>query len=310
MAAPSISSITPETAPGDGTVIAHIYGSGFADDVEVVFGEVSAEVMGRIVSDGSDVAIVRVPKFATSAAKASRVVPGVVDVSVQNLDGAGAPVPGEVDVLVDGFTYITLTEDVKASGFVGVDDIMARLVLMLRREVLSKATIGVAVDYDVDGDGARAIVLADPPSLLLSLTRAVRRRDWRQMSRRWQSAAAGAMTGVLESRAPAMAYDLEMTLAATTKAEDKRLLQHLVSAIARFLSANPYVYILDDEFTPSEGGSKWPLEARDSDIVLSSGQRPNVAVWNLVVRGVQLDEGRALVRTRAVDDTIIGVDEF
>ena len=89
MAIPVISGISPATGPTAGGDLARISGSGFAAQVEVLFGEAPGEVLSVREEAGVSLADVRTPTHAEAS----------VDVTLRNLDSSGIPVLGEEIVL-------------------------------------------------------------------------------------------------------------------------------------------------------------------------------------------------------------------
>jgi len=302
MAVPSIASILPDSAVADGTDFAYVYGADFADDVEVYFGEAGAEVIGVIDEDGSRVALVRVPKFEPPDSRDPNIAdPGIVDVSVQNLDDDGLPVVGEVDVLADGFT-LTRIPTTTPSTF---SRIIGRLLLLLRREVVARATPGVAVDFDPDtGDGLRVVQVAETPAIVLSGPKMTPAPTWRRMGRREEDVSAGP-GDVLETSTPGLAYHLEFALNLVTEAGAKRQLHNMIAAVGRFLNANRRISIFRVDGDPESGTLRWPLVAGQVRTTMSTDQRPNVAVWEVTILGVQIDTGRPLNHSRLVDELIV-----
>src|SRR5262249_54588382 len=108
MAVPSITSVTPSSGPTGGSLLVEIAGAGFRPpDPPPATGPVPASILTvRVVVGAQPARAVRV----IAADRLSCVLPaadaGPVDVTVQNLDAAGAPIPGEETTLVGGFTFI------------------------------------------------------------------------------------------------------------------------------------------------------------------------------------------------------------
>lgn len=302
MAVPSITLITPDAAVADGTELAYVTGADFADNVEVRFGEAVAEVLG-VIDEGPDrVALVRVPKFEPDPGDDPNTAdPGLVDVSIQNLDVGGLPVPGEVDVSADAFT-MTRTPTTQPSD---LSRLIGQLILLLRREVVSRVTPGVAVDFDPDtGDGIRVVEVASTPAIILAGPKMTPAPIWRQQDLREEVVPVGP-ADVLETRSPGLAYHLEFALNLVTEAGAKRQLHNMIGAVGRFLNANRRLSMLKVDGDPDSGTLRWPMVAGQVRTTMSTDQRPNVAVWEVTILGVQIDSGRPLNRSRVVDDVVV-----
>lgn len=299
MAEPVIDSVSPSSAVADGSEFAYIIGSGFADAVAVRFGAAVATVEGVFTEGAARVALVRVPKAAAAAGEdPNRIEPGVVDVEVQNLDAEGLPIPGEVDVLIDGFTMTRVPSSTPGS----LSRVVGALVLLLRGEVMANTTPGVAVDYDIEADdGVRVVSIASTPCIVVSGPSMTPSKRWRQMEKR--AVASGSLADVTESAAPAMTYDLTLALNIATEAGAKRQLYNLIEAVGRCLNRNKHLIVESDD----SGRLRWPLVAGSVSTTMSDGQRPNVAVWSVEILGVQVDS-RPLDRSRVVDETVLGVE--
>lgn len=305
MAVPTITSLTPAAAVADGTEKAYITGTGFAERIEVRFGEAIAVVDGVFTEGPNRVAIVRVPKFSPAPGEDPGIAgPGVVDVSVQNLDEDSSPVVGEVAVRVDAFT-MTRTPTTTPGD---LSRLMGTIVTLLRREVLEKVTFGVAVDYDASPDDAlRVVEVATTPAIILSGPKMTVANNWRVREPR-PELVVGGPDDVFETRTPGLAYHMELALNVVTEAGAKRQLFNLVEAIGRFLNANRRLSMLRVEGDPSSGVLRWPLTAGQVRMTLSSDQSPNVAVWEITILGVQIDSGRPLARGRTVDEVVVDED--
>ncbi len=303
MAVPVVASISPTSAVADGSEFAYVIGTGFADAVEVRFGEAVAAVEGVFDEGANRVALVRVPKAAPGAGEDPNTFnPGVVDITLQNLDEDGLPIPGEVDVIVDAFTMTRTPTSAPGS----LSRVVGQLLLLLRREVIANVTFGVAVDYDADADdGVRVVEIANTPAIVVSGPSMTVSRVWRRMDRR--EAEAGSLADVTEAKAPAMAYDIALSLNIATEAAAKRQLYNLIDAVGRCLNRNKLLSMLAVDGDPESETLRWPMVAGGVRTSMSDGVRPNVAVWELTILGVQIDS-RPLDRARVVDETLIHVE--
>ena len=89
MTVPAISSVNPVTGPTAGGDVVRITGAGFAAQIALLFDDVEAEVLSVRDEGGISIADVRTPAHPDA----------VADLTIRNLDDAGAPVPGEEVVL-------------------------------------------------------------------------------------------------------------------------------------------------------------------------------------------------------------------
>jgi hypothetical protein len=95
VALPTLSSVQPAAGPSSGGDLVRLVGTDLADRVQVLFGGVLAEVLSVRDEAGLRVVDLRTPLHAV----------GVVDVELQNLDAAGAPVPGESVALAGAYRF-------------------------------------------------------------------------------------------------------------------------------------------------------------------------------------------------------------
>ncbi len=298
VAVPTLSSVTPNTSRTGGRVLVRLTGTGFrlqatppalgrpaplAPSIEVRLGGVRA-----------------LEAFAVSDVEAYALVPpraaGVVAVTLQNLDDAGAPRAGELATLTGGFAY--RMPDLAREGRLAV--VVRALLQALKREVLSNVAMTTHTDYDPNtGDQLSIIDVGALPAIVLSGLRLPENRSYAQNQERTLAAEGGLFFRLR----PARTVDVALTLTAAT--DHTVQMQNLAGELAAFFQRNAYLEVPDEvrgavhyEMQADFGGFESTAKPSESNVRQFSGE--------LVVRGVDLDEEDMRVGLgRAVADYVV-----
>ncbi len=285
MAIPVLSSVTPAAGPTSGGDLVRLVGSGFAARVAVRFG--AAQAQARPVRFEAGLAIVDV----TTPPHPE----GLVSVVVENLDAAGAPVPGAFASLPDAYHYTRAA----LVGESNLTRLIRALLRMLKAQVAENTSMAVAVDYDATPDDAlRVVTLATLPSLVLSGP-TVRESRFYATNVLAEDVVPGIAGPELQRRRPAITVDLAFVL---TAASDRTAeLLNLMASVGAFLNRNRWLTLARDPEHPERGAVRWEMDPEGEFRTNLRGQSDvRVFTAGLVVRGFDLDEGLPMDLGKAV----------
>lgn len=279
MAVPSIVSLTPATGPASGGDLVRLRGTGFAEQLSVRFAGKPAVVVAVREDASGSLADVRTP--------ASE--PGTVDLELQNLDAAGAPIAGELALLVGAYRFLRPTVAREAD----LTRVVRQLLRELKRQVLANVSTTVSVDYDDNVvDGQNLIAMAKVPSLVLSGP-TLRPNRFYSQNEAHVDVTAGALGPELVRRKPPATVDLLFTI---TAASDRTAeLFNLMAAVSTFLNRNRWLELLRDPSVPEKGTVRWELDA-DGEFRTQLASRDDLRGFScgFLIRGFDVDEGLPL----------------
>lgn len=291
MTVPVLQAIEPATgAPGGGDLV-RLTGVGFADRVEVRFGEAAAVVLGVHREAGVAFADVRTPPGA----------PGTVDVTLTNLDAMGTPLPGEVCFLGGAFRYLRA----RLAAESDLTRLVRALIRELKRQVLASARMTVSVDYrDPAAGSVELVTLSTLPGLVLTGPRVVGSRGYARNELR-EDVVPGPAGPEIRRHRPTYTVDLGFTITAASTSTVELL--NLMAAVGIFLGRNRWLTLPRDPFDPALGSVAWELDP-DGDIrpQLDGPDDLRAFTCGLVVRGFDLDEGQPFERGKAVSRFELG----
>lgn len=256
-----------------------LIGTGLADRVRVVFGDVPAVVVSVREEAGLRIADVRTPAHQ----------PGVVPIELTNLDAAGDPVPGETVVAPSTYRFARPTVAREAD----LTRVIRQLLRELKRQVLANVSATVSVDYDdTVVDGLNIIAMAKVPSLVLSGP-TLRANRFYAANVPHEDLVDGISGPELVRRKPPYTVDLVFTL--TAASERTAELFNLMAAVATFLNRNRWLELQRDPDDASRGTVRWELDA-DGELRTQLAGRDDVRAFTcgFVVRGFDVDEGLPL----------------
>ena len=277
MALPTLSSIEPVAGPSSGGDLVRFVGTGFANSVRVLFGDVPAIAVSVRDEAGLCIADVRTPTH----------LPGSVDVELTNLDAKGEPVLGESIVVPSVYRFERPTVAREAD----LTRVVRRLLRELKRQVLANVSATVSVDYDdtvVNG----VIAMAKVPSLVLSGP-TLRNNRFYSANVLHEDVVDGVSGPELLRRRPPYTVDLVFTL--TAASERTAELFNLMAAAATFLNRNRWLELQRDPADASLGVVRWELDA-DGEFHTTLAGKDDVRAFTcgFVVRGFDVDEGLPL----------------
>lgn len=232
--------------------------------------------------------------FAVSATEAYALVPshakGVVDVTLRNLNDAGAPISGELATLAGGFTF--RLPDLTKEGPVAT--VVRVLLQALKREVLENVALTTHTEYDAEtGDQLSVIDNAKLPALVLVGPRMPTNRTYSTNQKRTVTDESGRVFTLR----PGVTVDLLFTV--TVAADHSVQMQNLLGEVAQFFQRNPYLVVgaVRYEMQADFGGLETLGKPSESNLRQFSGE--------IVIRGVTLDEEDMRVAvTRPVEDYV------
>ena len=291
MAIPAISSISPTTGPAAGGDLARISGSGFAAQVEVLFGDLPVEVISVREEAGVSLADVRTPTHTEAS----------VDITLRNLDGANVPVPGEEVVLPGAYRFLR-PRIVHESD---LTRLVRGLLRDLKQQLIANASMTVSVDYDdTTIDGLNVVAISRLPSVVLSGPKVAENRFF-STNEPHQDVVPGSSGPELLRRRPPFTVDLSFTI---TAASDRTVeLLNLMAAVATFLNRNRWFDLSRDPEDESAGPVRWEMDPEgDFQTQLDGPDDVRAFTCGFVVRGFDIDEGLPLDLGKAVAD--LGLD--
>jgi hypothetical protein len=287
MPVPILHRVEPSVGPASGGNVVRITGDDLAPRVRVRFGSAPARVARAWVHGGVWTLDIDAPPHDAAD----------VDVTVDNLDATGVPVPGETTTAQGAYEYLV-------PQLVAESD-LARLVRTLirglKREVLSNVHVAVDVDHDdTPADGLRITTMARVPSVVLSGP-AVRPSLAYRSAEPIDTDIGG---GEVLRHGRRLTVDLGFTITGASRSTPELL--GLLTAASQFISRNPWVAMLRDPSRPDLGLVQWDLDP-DGDwrpqIPGPGGVHAFTAAF--VVRGFDIDEGLARERIRRVETVTI-----
>ena len=166
MTSPSITSVTPTSAPPGGGILLEIFGAGFRIPAPAnAAGPTSSPAPTvRVLVGGQASRDVRViaPDRLICVAPPGHV--GVTDVLVENLDDDGEAIPGEQVIAPRALTYTRPP----LTGEADLTRVVRTLIQELKRQVLANVVLTVQTDFDPEtGDELHLSHIAELPALVL-----------------------------------------------------------------------------------------------------------------------------------------------
>jgi hypothetical protein len=305
MGVPTITKIDKNAGPTGGRRLVKIWGGNFQlapapplsgpapvpnPSVEVLFGAVKAREV-RVMAPSLLHVITPISD------------PGLVSVTVRNIDQAGAVIPGETVTVADAYTFarpeLSNPEVKKRSNLTRL--VMA-VVTELRRQILDNTILATSTDYDDTPSGANVAALPSTPGLVLSGPFLRQNRFFATNQPRVENDGDGAS---FEQR-PARTVDLAFTLIGVDDSSIREL--DLMHECTAFFQRNTYLRMLRDPEVAetyveyeldleSDGDFKQTGTANNSNIRAFSG--------NFVVRGFDVDdEDMAVIAAPSVQEVV------
>lgn len=287
MAVPTLVSVLPASGPSSGGDLVRLVGSGFAAAVAVGLGGLPGVVAALREGLGVGFVDLRTPPHEA----------GFVDVTLENLDADGSPVPGESATLLGAYRY--LRPEVAREW--NLTRLVRQILREIKRQVIANVSASVAVDYDdTPADGLNVVAIATLPSLVLSGP-TLRQNRFFSINVPHEDVVSTPDGPELERRRPPYTVDLVFTL--TAASERTAELLNLMAAVATFLNRNRWLELPRDPDDATLGTVRWEMDA-DGELRAQLQGKDDVRAftWGLVVRGFDVDEGLPLDRGRPVID--------
>jgi hypothetical protein len=306
MAVPTISSVSPATGPSGGLDLVRVTGTNYAAAVAVTFGGEAATVVHVHASGGAQAADVRAPGGPRDVSGVH--FPGAVDVVLQNLDGNGDPIGGEVVTAVDAYTY----ERTDLADESDLTRVVRQLLRDLKRGLLVNTNLTVAVDWDygTPGEVLRVTLLdaADLPALTLSGPEIEEAREYEENEPIQQVVDGPDGPEVHIGIEP---YIANLVFDVIGAANSSVQLLNLTAGLVRHLHRYNVVTIPNDPGDPTAGESSFDLDPIGTHRTRLRGGKDDIraVTWQVRVRGFPIDDG-SLIRdvTRTVDVVTLGVE--
>ncbi|MCP4678739.1 MAG: transcription factor [Deltaproteobacteria bacterium] len=295
MAIPTLISVHPVSGPSSGNDLVQVAGSEFSENVFVLFGDASAEVLSVRTVAGVSLADIRTPGHS----------PDVVDITLSNLDAAGDPIPGEEAVLPGCYRFLR-PRIVNESD---LTRLVRALLRGLKRQVLKNTSITVSIDYDdTVADGLDIIAISQLPSLVLSGPRLSEDRFY-STNELLEEVVAGVSGPEIVRHRPSFTTDLMFVLTAASDRTTELL--NLMAAVATFLNRNRWIEMPRDPEEPGGGSVRWEMDPEgDFRTRLDGPNDVRVCTCGFVVRGFDVDEGLPLDIGKQVDEMELATEDL
>ena len=288
MAIPVINTVTPNNGSSGDNELVKIAGSGFSENLSVLFDSKPAEVIVVREEGGESIADVKTPGHE----------PSLVTVTVINLDSEGEPIPGEQAVLSDAYRF-------KRSELIQETDLtrlIRTIIRNIKQQLIENTSITVSVDYDDTSlDGLDVVAISKLPSLVLSGPSVEENRFFSTNEPR-DFMVESVLGPEVIRHDPPFTVDLNFTI---TVASDRTVeLLNLMAAVATFLSRNRWLEMERDPSSPDLGTVKWEMApVGEFRTRLDEGNDIRVFTCGFVIRGFDIDEGAPSQIGRLVDST-------
>jgi hypothetical protein len=284
---PSIVSITPSSGPTAGRLLVELVGTGFQQVLE-------SEWVGPTAVPGPSVRVLLRDRVAQDvrvlADDRLRCVvpagdPGPADVIVQKLDASGTPIPGELAIARDAFTYVRQSLALEAD----LTRLVRALLQELKRQVLDNVVLTVHTDFDADtGAELHLATIARLPALVLLGPELAEDRFFSLNEQPESPTDPGQF---VQRRVP---YTVDLGFTVIGVSDHTTELLNLMAATQLFFHRNPYLELDRDPAAPQTGRVQYEMDvARDGDLkVTSQPNASNVRSFSgrIVIRGFDLED--------------------
>jgi hypothetical protein len=307
MPPPSILRIAPSSGPASGNVLVEIAGGDFqmpghgAAGVGATTRPSVVVLVGR--RSARDVRVAADDRLTCVVPSGD---PGPADVVVQNLDAAGTPIPGELAIARDAFTYVCQPLAIEAD----LTRLVRALLQELKRQVLDNVVLTVHTDFEADvGAELHLATIARLPALVLMGPELAEDRFF---SLNQQPELATGPGRFVQRRVP-FTVDLGFTVIGVSDHTTELL--NLIAATQLFFHRNPYLELDRDPADLTAGRVSYEMDiARDGELrVTSQPNASNVRSFSgrIVVRGFDLEDlagfpGEGIIsRGAAIGDVVV-----
>jgi hypothetical protein len=237
--------------------------------------------------------------------------PGLVSVTVRNIDQAGVVVPGETVTAANAFTFARPVLETNATTEDDLVRCVRAVMVELARQVIDNVELTVNTDYDDAPDGANIAYLSKLPGLVLVGPTLRENRFFSENTPR--SVALGG--GQFREQRPARTVDLVFTLIGVDDATIRGL--SLLKEVTAFFQGNKVLRMLRDPTVPGTYVQYEMDIEPGADFAFTSATPGNANVrsfsGSFVVRGLDIDDAdMSRIQTTALVDAVavgaVGVD--
>ncbi len=284
MAKPRIQKISPRKGPTSGGVLIRITGEGIGEHAAVFFGDLQAEVL--VIQKNGPVATVEV--------RAPALPPGVVSVTLENLDASGKPITGELVTIEGAFQYLRPRLAQEAD----VTRLVRKLLKELKKQILQNTSMAVAVDYDGTLiDGIQVAALSTLPAVVLSGPR-LRPNRFYSTNEIQECLIREPTQNIVRCHPP---FTVDLAFSITVASDHTVELLNLMAAVVTFVNRNPWIEMLRDPEDKSAGAVHWELDSEgEIRTHINDAEGVHAFSWGLIIRGFDIDEGMPFDISRAV----------
>lgn len=269
MAVPTIASISPTAGHTGGKTLVEIEGSGFRlptppapvngivpeakPSLRVLFGDKPARAV-QVVSS----------TIAYASSPIHDPTDGAIAITVQNLDDAGEPIPGESATLEAAWRFVRPNVTDGDSDLVRL---LRTFVDELTRQITPNVTWPQHTDYDEDtGDTLSITEVPELPGLIVAATELADNPFY--AIREPVTTAHPTDPDGFVTRAPPSTVDVVFTLVGVS--DNAKEMLNLAAAVKRFFKKNPYLTMARDPDDASKGEVEYEMDAQDApDVRLS-----------------------------------------
>ncbi len=299
---PTISSIEPNVGPSEGRMDVEIIGTGFVPAVLPPSGQFPGNVVPQtaiVLFDGVPAYDVRVFSGALLSATPPPHTPGVVDVSVQNVDQTtGVPISGEVVVAASSFTYVLprVTADYPSD----LVALVRTLIRAMKAYLLIEITHAVHTDYDpTTGDELHVTKFAKLPGITLigpdlEENRFYSLNEEPDFTDETTVGDDGQPSAFVGTKVP---YTVDLTFKVIAASDSKIELLNLASNFVMFMHRTKYLPMARNAADPSAGTIAYEFDfvkggqPKTARIHSTEENKSNLRSWEaqIIVRGFDIE---------------------
>lgn len=184
---------------------------------------------------------------------------GAVDVTVENIDSAGVPIPGETVTVTKAYKPLRPNLSIKSHLSEVIDTLMGEL----RRQVVRDVSWTTQMDYDEETGDLTIGFLARTPALVIAGLQAPRNRQHAVNQQEEVNLNDPATEGDFVVLRPPQVVDLVGTLVGVSDDPDE--VANLAQASVVFFQKNTTLEVLRDPSDPSQGVIEYDLRSSVED---------------------------------------------
>lgn len=291
MPVPTITQISPNVGHTGGGELVEITGSGFqlwtipqvngpaGDDVwptvDVRFGGAAA----RDVLVISPTRLMVRPPISPLPAESKAAGEGTVDVTVRNIDTAGATIDSETTTLANGYRYLRRQMAAESD----LQRLVRTLVLEMRRQIIDNVSVTTHSDYDIDtADGLDVVDVATLPAIVVFGPTMQENRSYGYGGPVVEPRSANEFERIVQTT-----DDLLFSMVCISDSKMESI--NLQAAVREFFLRNTWIEMARDPRDPSKGTVRYALDLDAGGLAPAptSDQKSNLRSFSgsFVVRG-------------------------